>query len=175
MKTLTYRHHRFSPRSCPATRGQAQVEFALVIVFVMVFILSILEMLLLIHTYSVLANAAKEGVRYAIVHGSRNSVPSGPTCPAKCTDIAGPAAPPGTVPGYGSGYGVVLTYAQYSLHNTAGMTVNVTYPDTATATVPANASPNRVRVAVSYPYSPLFGLNWASVTVYASAEGRIMN
>jgi hypothetical protein len=175
MKILSYRHHRFFPRSHRATRGQAQVEFILVTVFLMIFILSIFELLVMIHTYNVLADAAKEGVRYAIVHGTRNKTPSGPPCP--CADIDGPPAPPGTVPGYGSGYGVVLTFAQYSLHDTTGMTVNVTYPDPGTATVPANASPNRVRVGVSYPYSPLFGLNWATatVTVYAAAEGRIMN
>jgi Flp pilus assembly protein TadG len=174
MKMLRDRHHRFFPRRHRATRGQAQVEFILVIVFLMIFVLSMFELLLVIHTYSVLADAAKEGVRYAIVHGSRNTGhPSGPTCP--CADIDGLPAPPGTDPGYGSGYGVVLTYAQYSLHDTTGMTVTVTYPDPATATVAANASPNRVRVTVAYPYSPLFGLSWASVTVYAAAEGRIMN
>jgi hypothetical protein len=28
---------------------------------------------------------------------------------------------------------------------------------------------------VAYPFKPLFGLGWPSVTVYAGAEGRIMN
>ena len=110
------------------------MEFALVVVLLMVLILSMVELITLIHTYNVLADAAKEGLRYAVVHGTGNSTPSGPTCP--CKDIDGPAAPPGTVPGYGSGYGVVQTFAQYSLHNMAGMTVAVTYPDTANA--PAN-------------------------------------
>lgn len=168
-------HRRPGPISyrCRSTHGQAQVEFALVIVFLMILILSVLEMLTLMHTYSVLADSAKEGVRYAIVHGSRNSTPSPPTgstsCP--CADIDGPAAPPGTVPGYGSGYGVVKTYAQYSLHNMTGITVNVTYPDSA----PANQAPNRVQVAVSYPYHPFFNLGWPTLTIYAAAEGRIMN
>jgi len=154
------------PRSA---RGQAAVEFALVIVLLIVIVLSMLELILLMHTYNTLADAAKEGVRYAIVHGAGNSTPSGPTCP--CTDIDGPAAAPGTIPGYGSGKGVVKTYAQYSLHNMAGMTVTVTYPDTA----PANAAPNRVQVIVAYPVHPLFGLGWPTVTVNAAAEGRIMN
>ena len=153
------------------TPGQAQVEFALVVVLLMVLILSMVELITLIHTYNVLADAAKEGLRYAVVHGTGNSTPSGPTCP--CKDIDGPAAPPGTVPGYGSGYGVVQTFAQYSLHNMAGMTVTVTYPDTANA--PANKPPNRVQVVVSYPYRPFFNLGWPTVTVNAAAEGRIMN
>jgi TadE-like protein len=147
------------------------VEFALVIVFLMILILGMIELILLMHTYNVLADAAKEGVRYAVVHGSRNSIPSGPTCP--CLDIAGPAAPLGTVPGYGSGYGVVKTYAQYSIHDISDLTVTVNYPDTANA--PANKAPNRVQVTVAYPYRPLFNLGWPTVTVNAAAEGRIMN
>jgi len=166
-------HRRFFVPRCPrpCASGQASVEFALVVVLLMVMILSMLELILLMHTYNVLADAAKEGVRYAEVHGTGNSKASGPTCP--CADIDGPAAPPGTVPGYGSGYGVVKTYAQYSMHNIAGMTVTVTYPDTANP--PANIAPNRVQVVVAYPFSPLFGLGWPTVTVNAAAEGRIMN
>jgi hypothetical protein len=169
-------HRRLDVRKHPrgSARGQAAVEFALVIVLLMVIVLSMLELILLMHTYNTLADAAKEGVRYAIVHGAGNSTPSGPTCP--CTDIDGPAAPPGTVPGYASGYGVVKTYAQYSLHNIAGMTVTVTYgPADPTPVTPLNKPPNRVQVVVAYPVHPLFGLGWPTVTVNAAAEGRIMN
>jgi Flp pilus assembly protein TadG len=155
-------------------RGQATVEFALVIIFLMITVLSILEMVLFMHTYNVLADSAKEGVRYAIVHGANNSQASGPTCP--CADIDGPPAPAGTPPGYGSGYGVVKTYAQYSLHDTTGMTVTVTYgPADTPAVTPLNKTPNRVQVVVAYPYQPIFGFSWPSVTVNAAAEGRIMN
>jgi hypothetical protein len=152
-------------------RGQAAVEFALVVVLMMVLILSMIELMMLMHTYNVLADSAKEGLRYAVVHGTGNSIPSGPTCP--CADIDGPAASPGTNPGYGSGYGVVKTYAQYSLHDMSGMTITVSYPDAANP--PANKAPNRVQVVVAYPFRPLFGLGWPTVTVNAAAEGRIMN
>src|SRR5260370_18523166 len=84
-------------------RGQATIEFALVIIFLMIMVLSIVEMIFFMNTYNVLADSAKEGVRYAIVHGTHNSQPSGPTCP--CAPIAGPPAPAGTVPGSGRGYG----------------------------------------------------------------------
>ena len=88
--------------------------------------------------------------------------------------IDGPPAPLGTTPGYGSGYGVVKTYAQLTGHYVGGtaMTVTVTYPDTANP--PANQTPNRVRVVVRYPYQPFFGLGWPTVNVNAAAEGRIM-
>jgi hypothetical protein len=141
-------------------------------VFLMLLIAVFIEMVMFLYAYNVLADSAKEGVRYAIVHGSRNSIPSGPTCP--CGDIDGGPAPLGTRPGYGSGYGVVRTYAQLSGHYVTGtaMTVTVTYPDTANP--PANQTPNRVRVVVSYPYKAFFGLGWPTVTVRAAAEGRIM-
>jgi hypothetical protein len=152
--------------------GQAAVEFMFVVIFLMILTISMIELIMLIYAYSVVADAAKEGVRYAVVHGNTGGLPSGPTCP--CNDIDGPPAPSGTPPGYGSGFGVVRTFAQYSLHDVTGthMNVTVTYPDTANA--PANKPPNRVRVQVTYPYAPFFGLGWPSVTLYSAAEGRIM-
>jgi Flp pilus assembly protein TadG len=152
-------------------KGQASVEFALTIIFLVLLIVGFLELVMMMYTYTVLANSAKEGVRYAAVHGSFNATPSGPACP--CTDIDGPAAPIGTAPGNGSGYGVVRSYAQASLHYIAGtaMTVTATYPDTTNP--PANQPPNRIRVVVSYPYQPFFGLGWPTLTVNAAAEGRI--
>ena len=150
--------------------GQALIEFALVFMFWVIMVISILEMVLFLHTYNVLADSAKEGVRYAIVHGTNNSIPCGPVT---CADVTGPAAPAGTTPGYGSGYGVVKTFAQYSLHSTTGMTVTINYPG-GDAT-PANKTPNRVQVVVAYPYQPIFGLGWPTFTVNAAAEGRILN
>jgi hypothetical protein len=150
--------------------GQALVEFAFVFMFWVIMVIAILEMVLLLHTYNVLADSAKEGVRYAIVHGTNNSIPCGPLT---CADVTGPAAPAGTTPGYGSGFGVVKTFAQYSLHSTSGMTVTINYPG-GDAT-PANKTPNRVQVVVAYPYQPFFGLGWPTFTVNAAAEGRIMN
>jgi hypothetical protein len=165
---------RVCQRHLNSERGQATVEFALVIILLMVMVLSIIEIVLMMSTYNVLADSAKEGVRYAIVHGTNNTQPSGPTCP--CPAIDGPPAPPGTVPGYSSSYGVVKTYAQYSLHDTTGMTVTVTYgPADSPPVTPLNKTPNRVKVVVSYPYQPFFGLGWPTITVNAAAQGRIMN
>jgi hypothetical protein len=47
------------------------------------------------------------------------------------------------------------------------MTVTPTYPD-------GSSKPSsRVRVVVTYPYQPFFGLGWPTVTVNAAAEGKI--
>src|SRR5689334_5860226 len=96
-------------------RGQAQIEFALSIMFVFLFILGMIEMVMLLHTYNTLADAAKEGVRYAIVHGSGNASPSGPT--------TGSAFNPPCTSGNSSSsitdvQNTVLNYAQLSFHNT---------------------------------------------------------
>src|SRR5690242_16745015 len=58
--------------------GQAAVEFAFVIVFLIVFLLSFIEITALVYTYSVLADSAKEGVRYGVVHGTLSSTCNGP-------------------------------------------------------------------------------------------------
>jgi Flp pilus assembly protein TadG len=137
--------------------GQAQIEFVLSILFALVVFVSIVEMILLMYTYTVLADAAKEGVRYAIVHGCSLAAAScSGTCTPACTDTAG-----ANVTAY------ARNYLGASLHDPTAMTVNVSYPDS--SSLPAN----RVRVTVSYPYQPFFGLSWPTVTVRAAAEGRI--
>jgi hypothetical protein len=164
----------FRPQSA---RGQAAVEFLLTFLLVFVVFLAIIEMVLLMHTYNVLADAAKEGLRYAIVHGSSVSktYQSGPSC--GCLDIVGPVAPAGTIPGYGSGYGVVRTYAQMSLHDVSSgkMTVTADYNPNSDNGKSCNDPGCLVRVTVAYPYAWLFGLGWQTITVNAAAEGRIVN
>jgi hypothetical protein len=160
-------------------RGQATVEFAFIIIFLMILVISIVEMIFFMHTYNVLADSAKEGVRYAIVHGHDNGYPVGPTCP--CAKLDGEAAPSGTAAEDPTNtYGVVKSFAQYALHDVSGtnMTVTVIYgpADPApNAVTPLNKTPNRVQVVVSYPYHWFFGLSWAAINVNAAAEGRIMN
>jgi Flp pilus assembly protein TadG len=136
--------------------GQAIVEFAFVILFLIVFLLSFIEITALVYTYSVLADSAKEGVRYGVVHGTLSTTCNGP-------GVAGVACDGGAA-------GVKLAvnnYAHSSLNNTAGMTITPSYPD-------GTSTPSsRVRVVVSYNYQPLFGLGWPTVTVNAASEGRI--
>jgi Flp pilus assembly protein TadG len=143
-------------------KGQTMVEFSLVFLILIVMIVGFIETVIFVHTYNVLADSAKEGVRYAIVHGANSSAHTGPTCP--CGPIDGAA-----------GTGVVKTYAQYSLHDTSTMTVTVNYnPGSANGAAACNKPPCLVQVTVSYPYQPLFRIGWATVTVNAAAEGRIV-
>jgi hypothetical protein len=124
-------------------------------------LVSLLELTMFVYTYSVLADAAKEGVRYAIVHGASTSGPSSGT----------PSSAPWpscSTPATGSLLSTVQTYAAASLHSTASMNIYACYPD-------GNNKPgSAVQVTVSYPYQPIFGLSWPTVNVAANSAGRIM-
>jgi Flp pilus assembly protein TadG len=144
-------------------KGQAAVEFALSAVFLVLLVVSLIEITMLVYTYIVLADSAKEGVRYAIVHGSNNATPSGPT-----TGSTG--APPCTTSSANvtNVQTAVTNYAGASLHDKTQVTVKVCYFDG------DNQAPHRVAVAVSYGYQPFFGLGWPTVNVKAAAQGRIV-
>lgn len=69
------RHHRRS------SRGQALVEFALIAPLFILALMSVIEFGRAVYTIQILNNAAREGARYAIVHGASSGCPSGPTLP----------------------------------------------------------------------------------------------
>ncbi len=160
MNTAKKRDQIGSRASSKRDRGEAMIEFAVSILFILVFMLGMIEIVMLLHTYNTLADSAKEGVRYAIVHGSGNASPSGSTGTA--------SSPPCTsANASSSAKNAVLGYAQLSFHSTSAMNVYVCYFDG------DNYAPHRVGVVVSYPYQPFFGLSWPALTVNAAAQGRI--
>jgi hypothetical protein len=154
------------------------VEFVLVIVFVFLVFVSAIQMIFLMYAYNTLADAAKEGVRYAIVHGTENSQCSGPGNPT-----ASPVITCGDVPGAN----VVSTSANFaalSFQNILPADVQVSYnpvDQNGTCANGACASPGcsapgcMVRVRVGHTYTPLFGLSWPNFQLNAAAEGRIIN
>src|SRR5215471_13749207 len=122
---------RIQKCALPEQRGQAAVEFALIATFLFFLIIALIELFMFIYTYAALANSAKEGVRYAIVHGATgtNGVgpstqqtawtapPSGqwPTCNSADNYTSSSAQTPGAV------VTAVQNYAITSLHGTSGM------------------------------------------------------
>lgn len=82
---------RRQPDGGERSRGQAMVEFALVIPVLFLLVLGTIEAGRFIFHYELVNNAAREGARYAIVHGSRSSCPSGPPPPGE----ANPCDPSG--------------------------------------------------------------------------------
>lgn len=83
-------------------RGQALIEFLLMLVVIITIVLWVFELGWLMYTYAVLADAANEGVRYAIVHSG--------------------ADPTGTQT-------TVKTFAAASLHDVSAISIAVTAPD----------------------------------------------
>jgi Flp pilus assembly protein TadG len=149
--------------------GQALIEFALSMSFLILLILSILELFGLLYTYSVVANAAKEGVRYAIVHGANNGNASGPT--TQQTATTGPCTSSNQTTPTSLTQNVttqVQNFAGFSLHDMSSMNVYVCYLDG------NNKLTSQVQVTVSYPFRPFFHLSWPSLTINANAVGRIV-
>lgn len=134
------------------------VEFLLSFMLLMIFVFFCFEMIMLLYSYNVLADAAKEGVRYAVVNGSNSGTPAGPNTGATsdCTTNVTPVK------------NVVNNYAGLTFHNMSAMTVSVCYLDG------NNTAPNRVQVTISYLYAPYFKLP-LTPTIHAAAEGRIVN
>jgi hypothetical protein len=156
-------------------KGQALVEFALTIVLVFLLFIGMLEMILLMYAYNTLGDAAKEGVRYAIVHGTGSStVNGGDGCSGPGLPAATPPVTCSTSP-YPNVQNWVVNFAALSMQDVAPADVTVDYnPNSANGTA-CNKPGCLVRVGVQKIYRPLFGLGWPTVTLYATADGRIMN
>jgi len=58
------------------SRGQSYAEFMVVVLPTLGIMFAIVSLAMTVYTYSFVANAARDGVRYAIVHGSRSSLPA---------------------------------------------------------------------------------------------------
>jgi Flp pilus assembly protein TadG len=147
------------------SRGATMVEFSLTFLVVAFVLFLLVEFALWIHCYNTLADAAKAGVRYAVVHGSGTDtgVQAGPSscttnpCASDCTHNITPVVTE------------VQKWASFSIYSTSSITVNVCYLDG------KNSAPNRVRVTVSNNVTPFFGVFGGSPPVTAAAQGRIVN
>lgn len=162
--------------------GQAMVEFMLVVIFVFLLFVSMIQMILLMHAYNTLGDSAKEGVRFAIVHGtgygsgcsgpgSVNLTPSvsctdtSTNCPSNCDSVVN----------------AVTNFASVSFQSVTASSVTVSYDPNGANTNnkifgAACSQPGcAVTVTVSYTYKPLFGFSWPSFTLNAAADGIIAN
>jgi len=136
--------------------GAAALETALGLMLIMTCVLGIIECCMMVYTYSVYADAAREGTRYATLHGLDSVSCSGPS--AGCAD-----------PTAANVISYVKTYATAYAAQTSSLTVTVSYPD-----VGGCATPSRVIVTVAYVYKPLFKLPGMSPSFQASSQGRIV-
>ena len=130
-------------------RGATLVEFAMVVFLLIIVLLSIVEMGRLVLVYTTMANAARAGARYAIVHGGDLS-----------SGASGPAADPAAV------ITVVKDFASAGLLNTDNLVVHVTYPSG------LNTAGYPVVVTTSYVYDPLVSYFDSSLSVMLGSESE---
>lgn len=137
-------------------RGAMLIEFALSVWTLFLVTFLIFEFCMMVYTYSVLSDAAREGVRYAVVHGTDSAVCSGPS--SGCGDTTGSNIS-----------AVVNGYAALSFHDLSGMTVTSSWPDG------ASTPSSRVLVTINYPYVSYLSIpGFTSPTMKITAEGRIV-
>jgi len=136
--------------------GSTLLEFSISVWTLLLVTFLIFEFCMTIYTYSVLCDAAREGVRYAIAHGTDSSLCSGPS--TGCSDSSGSNV-----------ITVVNGYAGVSFHNISAMTVTPSWPD-------GTSTPSsRVVVTISYAYVPYLSLpGFNPPTMRVTAEGRIV-
>ena len=92
------------------------MEFSVVAVLTVIMLLFVVEMGRMLLVYTTVANAARAGVRYAMVHGSTRSAG------ATVDSASGPGSNPAQV------VTVVKNFASAGLLTTSLLVVNVTYP-----------------------------------------------
>jgi Flp pilus assembly protein TadG len=138
-----------------AEEGSLVVETALSLLVVIPMVFWMFEMCMLTYTYSVLGDAARQGVRYAIVHGTDSGNCSGPS--TGCADSSAANVK-----------SVVTSAAASSFHDLSKMTVQVSYPDLASNPL------SRVNVTINYTYVPYIKLPGIANSVQLSAQGRII-
>jgi len=133
--------------------GQNLVEFALSGFLLVMLLLSVVEISRLVVVYTTVANAARTGARYAIVHGSDSL--------ASAADVQT----------------VVKNFLSAAPMNTAaaGLAINVTCSTDGTtfgACTTTNAKPGSfVSVSVSYPYDPFVRyFPWGTINLASATQ-----
>jgi hypothetical protein len=148
-------------------RGQNLPEFAFASLTFLLLFIGALEFGLALYTYDLVANAARLGSRYAIVHGSSCVLPPG--CTTGCTSCTKTSAQ-------------IQTYVQGLSPgiNAANLTVTTTWPGpggsngctTASGSPPYNGPGCLAEVSVSYPFK-FVAFKWSAVTMTSTSEMTI--
>jgi hypothetical protein len=128
-------------------RGQSLVEFALLLPLMLLIITGLFDVARAVWQENTLAYAAREGTRFAIVHGSAGQ---GPLPDGWGWGAADPTDGSDHVIGY------VKTVVRQAALGVQNVTVTVTYPDPYRGTITPCAERNcRVAVEASAPFVPL--------------------
>lgn len=136
--------------------GQSMVEFSLTCFLLGMLMLAVIEIGRMMLVYATVAEAARDGARYAIVHGSSRAAGAG------TSNACGPASNPPQV------ISVVTDFASAGVLNPSRLVITVNYPGG------SNAPGQLVSVTVKYPYDPLTTWLPLDVTLGSTTEGVIV-
>lgn len=128
-------------------RGQTLVEFAMCAVLLLALLFAVIEFGRMMLVYTTIANAARIGARYAIVHGGDST---------------------GTTT-------TVQDFLKAGTVNTSSATVAISLPGYPDGTSANCTTPGcRVNVTVTYPYDPLMTFfSLGSINFASSSQGVI--
>jgi len=135
-------------------RGQAMVEFALVIPVFILLMVGIFDLGRVIWVNDTLSTAAREAARYAIVHGAKSACPVGPAAPGTEIPVADASCPYPSP----SRQAIKDVAQKWAAGTSANVTVSVCYGVVTTCTgdvdevsnpVPDNARGKQVMVTVT--------------------------
>jgi Flp pilus assembly protein TadG len=145
-------------------RGATLLELAVVLLPFLVLTLGMIDLGLGVFRYHIVANAARQAARRAIVHGAQAVVlgPWGPTKINVTADATGTAIVDGNLAGYPDGIQPMLVGCDL-----AKTTITIEWLDA------SNALGKRVRATVASPYTPVTLLFLGSVTLHASSTLQI--
>ena len=131
------------------------MEFSLVAFMTTILIFGVVEISRMVLVYTTVANAARAGARYAVVHGS-NRKGSGPNGPS------GPADNPPQV------LAVIRNVASAGLLTSSNLIITVNYPA-------ASNNPGKLlTVTVIYPYDPFTSYFPLRVRLGSVSQGVIL-
>lgn len=153
-------------RRWKASDGSSLVEFGLVAILLVIVLLGVVEMGRVVVVYTTLADAARAGARYAIVHGSdQTSSSAGPsTCTCQPTSGTPCSCSVGLVAQNFASAGLI------TINSNKNLKIMVSYPNG------TNTPGSTVQVQVSYTYDPLVHY-FSSVftpTMVSTSEGVIV-
>jgi len=146
-------------RRLRSERGGTLVEFGQVAFLLITTMLAMVEFGRVLVVYTTVANSARAGARYAIVHGNdrTGSGVDGPSGPTACSD-----PPPAQVAT------VIRNFASAGMLDTSKLTIKVCYSPS------SNLPGTTVTVKVGYPYDPLIGwFKMLSVNLSSQTAGVI--
>ncbi len=124
--------------------GQSLVEFSLLLPVMLLLITGLFDLARAVWQENTLAYAAREGTRYAIVHGSAGNPAADPADPTN----------PGCAPGDIVICGLIPNVVRQAAVGVYNVSVTVTYPDFSGPTPCADRN-CRVQVDASAPFVPL--------------------